>query len=59
MSLDLGVSMAKTVDKTVSINKLDTRSPRTPLTRSSPHLSHFSSTPLIETKQYETGLLVE
>jgi hypothetical protein len=59
MTLNLGVVDGKAVEKSVSINALDNEvSPET-VDAVVTALESLLEYPVIETKQYETGLLVE
>lgn len=59
MTLNLGVVDGKQVEKSVSINNLDNEATPETVDAVVTALESLLEYPVIETKQYETGLLVE
>ena len=59
MTLDLGVVDGKAVEKSISINNLDNGVTAEKVNAVVTALETLLEYPVIETKQYETGLLVE
>ena len=59
MTLNLGVVDGKQVEKSVSINNLDNEVTPETVNAVVAALESLLEYPVIETKQYETGLLVE
>ena len=59
MTLNLGVVDGKQVEKSVSINNLDNEVTPETVDAVVTALESLLEYPVIETKQYETGLLVE
>ncbi len=59
MTLDLGMVDGKAVEKSVSISNLDNEVTAEKVAAVVTALESLLEYPVIETKQYETGLLVE